>query len=303
MKQIKEILELPRIPKISSEPSSLFADNVLVGLELEIEGISHDNKPPVFWKIEHDGSLASGGCEVVLKQPLSGTDLLAGLNALKIFLKGKKPVFSERTSLHVHIDISSLTLQQLLSFVTLYVTFEKVLMNYMDSSRSNNHFCMDMGVGGTNISVLRSLIKGDGDIKDILNHVSRSDGFKYSGCNLASIGKYGSLEFRAHQGISKRPQMVRWINLLLSLRTYALSHTPAEILSFKQDTSEDGLFQEVLGNYSAFLEYPKLSKDILIGARIAQDFVYASESSESLKTIPAGDSLYKKFLKVNPKFG
>lgn len=303
MKQIKEILSLPTIPPVTADASSLFADNVLVGLELEIEGISHDNKPPALWKIEHDGSLAPGSCEVVLRQPLSGVDLLASLNSLKIFLKGKEPIFTARTSLHVHIDVSSLTIQQLLSFITLYVTFEKVLMNYMEASRSNNHFCMDMGIGGANIRVLRDLMKGEKSVEEILMHTTRSDEFKYSGCNLASIGKYGSLEFRAHQGISKRPQMLRWINLLLSLRTYALTHTPAEILGFKQDNSEDGLFQEVLGHYSTFLEYPELSDDILVGARVAQDFVYATEPSESLKSISMGDALYQKFLKVNPKFG
>ena len=68
MKKIKDLLQLPKIPRITSEPSGLFDDNVLVGLELEIEGVSHDNKAPPFWKIEHDGSLASGGCELVLKQ-------------------------------------------------------------------------------------------------------------------------------------------------------------------------------------------------------------------------------------------
>lgn len=255
--------------------SSVFVTDSLVGVEIEVEGMSHVNLSS--WNTVAEHSVR--GFELVLRQPMRKFELSAALEELNDVTWSSR-AFSERTSVHVHIDIRDMTFDQLMNFITLSAMFEKVLYNYVDSSRTANHFCWAMSDCEQMVQSLRelntaALRRRESDIYNMLRHTFSLGSYKYAGINLASISRYGSLEFRMHHGTADTKELIRWINILLKIKEYAMGEerTPSNILSTKQNAGIDSIFLDVLGHYSGILDYDRAQHDILCGIRLAQDFV------------------------------
>src|SRR3972149_6708240 len=108
-----------------SVPCEEIIDNTtLCGIEVEAEGIDiprNSKKLPqfykdlTFWSVKEDGSLRNGGKEFIFKQPLGGTDIVRALEQLEKKIKEHdiNPDMTHRTSLHLHIDVRNMTIEEL----------------------------------------------------------------------------------------------------------------------------------------------------------------------------------------------
>ena len=268
-------------------PSDALVASTLVGVEVELENI-HDievgGHPIGFskrWVAVHDGSLRNGGVEFVLREPLGGKDLVESLMELERGLRdsGRKPLMSERTSVHIHLDIRSLTVQELRNLIILYTIFEKVLFKYAGKTREHNIFCASFADAQALLPMINtSLMQG----KTIQRH--RFGGFqKYASCNLLAILDHGSLEFRHHSGEFRAAKLLRWINILMSMHKYAQMKRiiPKNLGNEISLIGLEKFTRMVFGKFYEHLEYPEIEMDILEGIRLSQDLIHMPEIEEN----------------------
>lgn len=264
---------------------SIFVDDSFVGIEVEYEG---SNRPSnlTHWNVVSEGSVA--GYELVLNQPKRTHLLFAAINELST-ISFRDSAFSERTSVHVHIDIRDLTFTQFLSFLTLCVMFERVLYKYVAPHRSGNHFCWSFtDAPGILERIIKLANASEENVANILRNAFNVNSTKYSGINLSSVNSYGSLEFRMHHGTADTKEIIRWVNILLSLKSYAKREevTPQSILEYKQEAGISSIFNAVLGMYRGILDYQDVDVDILEGIRAAQEFVWEIARDNRNITVP-----------------
>lgn len=284
-----ELLQLNR-PSAPEGDQGLMVSNSKVGVEIEIQTNSGaESFRDTAWSAVPEGSIR--GFEIVLSRPLSGALLVEALDDAeeKINTLRGDNKFSEMTSTHVHIDIRDMEVDQLLNFLTLSIMFENVLYSYVAEHRSKNHFCLRTNDCTDVLERLDKLVKAK--VAGNLTHRTFSELFsvesvKYAGINLSSIARYGSLEFRMHHGTGTANEIIRWVNILLSLKEYAMGEgrTPTNILDTKKELGISSIFSSALGSYSGILSYEEVEEDILNGIRNAQDFV-------SVLLVPQGRSV------------
>lgn len=300
---MSNVLRMNIPTKLSSIYNSVFASDSFVGVEIETENLRREDAEGLrSWRSVSEGSIS--GYELVLRGPLYGSSLFMALDELRPLSQriNEANVFSERTSVHVHIDIRDMTWVQVMNFITLSVMFEPVLFKYVAPHRSGNHFCwsfLDCQGLVTELKAVNRYANSSPEAlrSSISNHFS-VDSTKYSGINLSSIARYGSLEFRMHEGTMNVNSIIRWINILLSIKNYAMieGKTPGNILETKQSVGIDSIFTQVLGEYKGVLSYKGADLDVLKGIRIAQDFVYdlVGSPTQSLPSNPRG--IFQRFI-------
>lgn len=290
-------------PKLLTIPQEIFVSDSFVGVEVEVE--SRARVSLNYWREVSEGSIS--GYELVLAQPEYGIALYEAILELDSVATAVGPTaFGSRTSVHVHIDIRDMTVTQLMNFIALSVMFEPVLYKYVAPHRSANHFCWSMLESQEPLKRLASLYKTvrTATAERLRNKLATftQSNCKYSGINLSSISRYGSLEFRMHEGTANSIAIIRWINILLSIKEYAMgeNRTPNNILETKMDVGIDSIFHSVLGNYTGVLSYDTVETDILTGIRNAQDFIY-DLVGDSPPRLPSVDpNIFLEYLRSLP---
>lgn len=212
-------------PVYDCTPSPLLCSDSMVGIEHELEGARDSNFREEFtdWDAIRDGSLRNGGIEYVLKRPLSGQELITAIRTIDTYVGAREHIVSnERTSTHVHVDVRDMTAQQLLMFFVVYTTYEQVLFSLCDDSRTENNFCVPVRKNGGVIKRMRSLAKeptSGHHIQQLGNST-----YRYAAMNMASLPRFGSLEFRMRETLTDTSQLIDWINVLLSIKEFAVEH-------------------------------------------------------------------------------
>ena len=229
--------------------------NTYIGVEVEVENVHSwlQNLSP-YWAMIEDGSLRNEGREFITL-PIRAWRIEHALE--KLFQALNKDIdFSERTSIHVHMNIRTLTVEQLEALIVTYMVFEKVLFTYIGNNRYNNIFCVplcetDMGASLTQL---------------ITNGSPYLDWEKYTALNLSPISSKGTIEFRHHYGTKDIEDLITWINLILSLKTFALRNDVEYIwhrINSLNTTSEYRMFgEEVFGSLINTIFSPTYNEEV-----------------------------------------
>jgi hypothetical protein len=205
------------------------------GIEIEVEGLNNDALiPSSVWMSKEDPSLRNNGIEYI-SYPIAGRDIV---RSLELFYKDlpEEAVFSPRTSIHVHINVLDMTIEEAKRFLVLYLLFEKVLYRFVGKDRDRNIFCVPL--------------QDSYRVKSMLTHFSKSlsNGgqvesreYRYAGLNLACLYKFGTFEFRQLGGTRDIDMILGWINILLLLKKYALANEENELVNsiFSLNTNSD----------------------------------------------------------------
>lgn len=241
-----------------------------VGIEIECENVNEAIRDPD-WRPEHEGMLV-GGMEYVLKAPLEGEQLTKSVR--RFCKKFTTEVFTQRCSTHIHIDVRGMNKTQLFNFITLYVCFEKVILSLVDEQRVGNLFCLPTYESTTVEDVLCEIVRGELRFEDL--HLN---GWKYSGMNLASIGRLGSLEFRSLHGTSDPDELLTWIGVHLCLQKYAMKDglTPDQIIMESSFKGSEIFTKEVFDGFFKLFKELDLFDLVQEGVRNAQYFAFAGE--------------------------
>jgi hypothetical protein len=209
------------MPTDTVRASTHLISDTRVGIEVELEGFNSDQPKVRGWNTIPDGSLRDGGLEFVFNGPVGGVTAMSRLTALGEALEPYQDTIkcSERTSLHVHVDVRDLELDQVWSMLLLYGLVEPYLFTVCGEHRADNIYSLAWYKGECQLAPLSSL-------RRIQNYRHTGDGEtfpKYATVNIGALNTFGSLEFRGHEGTATIEQMVLWVNHLLALKEYVLS--------------------------------------------------------------------------------
>lgn len=182
---------------------------------MELENVRHLNGTQ-YWDCEEDGSLR-GGLEFVHRGPLKGQDLLDSLDELHEHLNSysTSSITSVRTSVHVHIDTTDMSVSAMRAFLALCVAFEPILFAMSGEKRHGNPYCQSIsGMAGT----IRSFLNGHLDEEDLPHRWE-----KYTSINLTRLGDLGTYEFRMMEGTNDMERVISLIALLSQIKKVAIS--------------------------------------------------------------------------------
>lgn len=261
--------------------SSQIVFQSLVGVEIELENVpskifEHDFK---FWYTKQDGSLRGDSVELVFKSPLAGKSIVDALIEVEKYIRdnGITPDTNDRTSVHVHVDVRDMVYDQLYKMSVLYALFERPLFKYAGEDRKSNVFCMSLEQGQSQLKAFHLIPTKQSEAVRIND--------RYSALNLSAITRFGSIEFRLHRGEWRAAPILRWVNILLSMKKAAML-LPEEVMTIPQEVSARGymtFLRMIFGKHAKFLEYEGVDNDILEGARLAQDIINMTAMEKASK--------------------
>lgn len=198
------------------------ADYFICGTEYEIEDIKGVHIPGYdvgseepYWFGElgavKDGSLRNNGVEFVTR-PVGYDRAIELFEVLRDQLSLGKAPYSARTSTHVHVNVASLSLEQLKHFVLLYALFEPVFFKFAGDQRKHNIHCVPLGHTLLPSQYNRS-------ITSLIDNWS-----KYSAFNLKPVKTIGTVEFRHLFGTGDAKVYQQWLSMLRNLWEFAYTN-------------------------------------------------------------------------------
>lgn len=218
--------------------------NYGVGVEIEVENSQPTNIEG--WLVEADGSLRNNGREFKTKYGLRVYELLPLLIDLSGVFSRNKFQFSERCSVHIHLDVRTLRIADLNSLVVLYTLVEQSLFKLASPARYNNIFCIPH----------QQSIKGSKTWVSFQDFIKNSE--KYSALNFAALKNFGTVEFRQMRGTSNPEDIFRWVLMLAALLCAAETRTLDDLkedLSVLQTESQyEAYIKSIFGTLSTYLE-------------------------------------------------
>jgi hypothetical protein len=171
-----------------------------IGIEIEAEKYVGQKTPMSCWNVTDDGSLRDNGVEWVT-YPLYREYIDYALWEIeREFTAQPQMTFSHRCSIHVHVNVSEFTVNQLYALIALYALYEKSLFEFVDPIRKGNSFCYP--IVGTN-----SLFNWDMNTK-------------YCAFNWTPIKKQLTVEYRHLEGTKDWKKVRRWIALVTKLTNF-----------------------------------------------------------------------------------
>lgn len=267
-----------------------------IGIEIEVEGNKFPkgagyeltegdrHKIPKTWKFTHDGSLrGDDNAEYVLAKPIKFGEVEKAVTDLWQMFSDYGSVLTEsnRTSVHVHLNVQQWHLNRLCSFVAMYFVVEDLLTSWCGDHRVGNLFCLRGRDAPAIVRRLKEFFQRDG------YGYQFSSGMHYAGLNPSAIHKFGSVEIRSLRGVNDPQVILDWVSVLE--RMYMISadfKDPREVVAGFSGNGPIAWLQNLLGDkYSTIVQNVPYStdeiRDILYkGIRLAQDLCYCRDWSE-----------------------
>lgn len=232
-----------------------------IGIEIEIEKWNGELPPMFCWHTTEDGSLKDSGVELV-SYPLYGSYIDKALWELKQFYECCPDAeFSHRCSIHVHVNVSTFTYNQLLALIGLYAIYERSLFEFVEQTRRGNSFCYPL-VGTS-------------------NYFHWDEDTKYCALNWKPIRTQMTVEYRHLEGTKDLKKLRRWIALVTKLTNHTLALDKDSSVGIVKSIIENGqgveYAQNVFGNTATLLK--DLQKSVDYGAMWALTFLENSEEN------------------------
>ena len=197
------------------------------GVEVEVEAASFATMPHLnCWKSVHDGSLRGESAEFVFRKPLPLDETISEVVKLYSYLKECGIKDSGRAGVHVHVNVNTLTVVQLLNLIAMWMIVEEAAVRWCGPSRKGNLFCLTSSEAcGNLLALVRAIAENDFAAFD------NGDRYRYAALNLCSLWKYGSIEFRCLGTPTTHEPIVEWVLFLDKLVSVAKAYdNPASLI-------------------------------------------------------------------------
>ncbi len=222
---VAHLMSMPRkFQRRSLEPPCPYVlPNNAIGVELEYENARAMARrildPAVssgYWNVTTDASLRDQGEEFVLREGLEGLELAYAIREFFTLAEGQGLVENGRTSCHVHVDMRDADLELLRSTVLVYQAVEKMFWSMVHRQRRWTGYCIPLAEAQ---GALVALLFSNNAAANSRHLVSTSNAVtRYSGLNVASISRHGTVEFRHFNNPTGEAQMNEWINVCMSVK-------------------------------------------------------------------------------------
>lgn len=176
----------------------------IVGVECEIESIYTVNRGS--WQKKEDHSLRNDGWEFV-SPPLLKEDAIEEFITLHDNIQYHNPqeAFSERTSIHVHVNCHGVGLKETRNIILLYALFEELFFSLCKPSRRANIHCTPL----TETHLPARYAKPLPNLVECWS--------KYTALNILPLSSYGTIEFRHMHGHNDITLFRDWLDCLENL--------------------------------------------------------------------------------------
>lgn len=174
------------------------------------------------WDVKSDSSC---GLEVAAPALMMNADrhceeLRQGCRAIAALM----PRVDRTCGLHVHVDCSDFTWQQLQALISLWCRYEPFFYSLVPPSRRTNRYCRpfrkhDATVPDSTqwVSVQRIMnATAEAEMRAVLSAYGTSVA-RESGLNITGWFRHGRVEFRLHSGTVDYDKIRNWVSLLLAL--------------------------------------------------------------------------------------
>jgi hypothetical protein len=257
--------------------------NLLMGLELEIENFNglaiHDAATFV-----NDGSLRNNGIEAVthvFKHSQYRSVLTNFFNKFKLGSNN----YSERCSIHVHVNVQDMNFSKITTLGLVYQTVERLLFNFISPERYNNIFCVPWAEAGVSFKLVKRFTDA------ALSKKAVRDWYKYTALNFAPIARQGSVEFRHMEGTADVERILTWLRLIARMFLYAeqnpFEKVQKEIVQMNTISNYNAWLASVFGPDTKYLECPDmdaiLSKGVVDSKCMLLDYNLVNEKEERME--------------------
>lgn len=218
----------------------------LFGVELELESVR--DLAPIMdtgitgWTTHRDDSLRDG-IEFVTRSPIGGIQLQRAI--VNYFNANVSSASTERSSTHIHINMTDATVDELRSMVMIMYVLEGPLFAVVGEARKWGGYAMPMSEMPS--ARLSSIMCNDnmGLLSGTISPSRNQE--RYYGFNVASVRRHGTVEFRYFPGDPTREELESWIDLAYVVKKAARSYTVTQI-NERVNSPEDlvAFFQEIL---------------------------------------------------------
>lgn len=273
-----------------------------IGLEIECEGNKFKKEfLPGQWAYHQDNSLrGQDNAEYVLVRPIEFDKVPEALDSLWGMFADYGTVLadSNRTSVHVHLNVQDWYLNRLTSFLAMYFCVEELLTAWCGEHRIGNLFCLRAKDAPAIVSQLRKFVRRNGNYQI-------PDGFHYAGLNAQALFKFGSIEIRTLRGPTDKQVILDWVAMLE--RLYKLSaeyDDPRDICGLFSADGPLNFLGSIFGPTETILRNGISYTDDMIrdamyyGIRMVQDLVYCRDWSAYKPTVIKPDPFQRDPLKV-----
>lgn len=220
--------------------------DLVIGFELETENcqtLPRDFGEMVSrfnMRIETDGSLRGTAYEF-LTLPMKTTNALAALTDWFTYSKLTEENYSDRCSVHVHVNCTDLTTEQVSSVALLYTVTEEILFEFVGGNRDTGIYCIPWSQCRQHFNLIKRFLENGAEV---LRNWS-----KYTAVNLIPLAGFGTMEFRQMHGTSDMAKITTWVNIIGALFKYGvaieLKDLMTEIKSLNNNSEYQAFFSKI----------------------------------------------------------
>ena len=226
--KIGQIVNKMPVQRLSRGSPLLVDCESLLGIEVEVENATlynpESDSRSNYWSHKEDHSLRNNGREFIFMEPLYGADAVSAVEFIVEKAESLKWKISERTGLHVHLDVRNLELNNFRAFCVAYSLMEPLIYNWVGDKRHENMFCLPWYAADYDLENFSNILpRADKDAASARNVIQGIR--KYSGLNLAALVTFGTVEFRHLKTTFDKQRILDWLNIILSLKIFAQYHT------------------------------------------------------------------------------
>lgn len=200
-----------------------------LGLRVEPQGYNHNVTG--FWKIVPDGSC---GLELV-SPPLQGEEGFDQIRKACQALRNAGAIVTVTCGLHVHLDASDFRIASIKRAVQLYSLNQDTINLVISRSRRENRYACRW------ISAELAQLNGFTTVRQLRGLPNR-----FKTVNLCAYPRYGTIEFRQHQGTHNAEKIIKWIGFCRTImeaarstRTLAAAQNLDRLLDWLNLNTED----------------------------------------------------------------
>jgi len=252
----------PKVAKYAKAAEGCVVPDLVIGLELETENcntmIAKDYTKLANthnFDLATDGSLRGAAYEFI-SRPMRTDNCLMALGDFFKAMKFDEHNYTDRCSVHVHVNCTDMEMEQISSLALLYTVIEEIMFEYVGAGRDTNIYCIPWNQCRQHLDLINKFLA------DPSSSLKRWN--KYTALNLLPLANIGTVEFRQMHGTADMKKLSLWINLIGSLfkwaKTYELKTLITELKSLNSTSQYEAFFTKIV---SGLLPYNEIYREKL----------------------------------------